>query len=94
MKEYLKYKGKPLVRKGDEIYYGSMAEKFVVMFRVMTYKKVGDLEVADKIKVQLINTDETVPITEKIVNTCDRNGLYAAMDVGAFWLEKALRDAK
>ena len=29
--EFLTYKGKPLVRKGNTLYYGNMSDKFVVM---------------------------------------------------------------
>ena len=48
-KEFLTYKGRPLVRKDNVIYYGDMSEKYVVMLQIMSTKKEGDMEVADKV---------------------------------------------
>lgn len=89
--EFLTYKGKPLVRKGNEIYYGDMSEKFVILFKIQTTKKVGNIEVADKILVQLMDTDNDVDITKRIVKKSEKNGLYNAMDIGYIWLERALK---
>ena len=33
---FLTYKGKPLVRKGNEIYYGDMSEKYIVKFEILS----------------------------------------------------------
>ncbi len=90
--KYLTYKGKPLVRKGDEIYYGKMSDKYVIMLRVMSSKKIGDMDVAEKVLVQLMLTDEKVNATERIVKKSEKIGLYNAMDIAAVWLERALRD--
>lgn len=54
------YKGRPLVRKGNTLYYGSMAEPFVIMMQITSTKKVKELEVANKVTVQLMNTDPDV----------------------------------
>ena len=54
------YKGKPLVRSGDTIYYGSMADKYVVKLDIKSKKTVGALEVADKVSVQLMYTDPEI----------------------------------
>lgn len=89
-KEFLTYKGRPLVRKGNEIYYGDMSEKFVILLQVMTTKKDGDLEIADKVLVQLLNTDSDLRPRERIVKKSEKYGLYNAMDIGAIWLERAL----
>lgn len=90
-KEFLMYKGKPLVRKGDEIYYGDMSEKYVVMLKIKSTKKVGDLDVADKVTVYLMSTDNELDITKRIVKTSDKEGLYNAMDIGCIWLERELK---
>ena len=89
--EFLTYKGKPLVRKGNEIYYGDMSEKFVILFKIQSTKQVGDLEFADKILVHLMDTDHEVDITKRIVKKSEKNGLYEAMDIGYIWLERALK---
>ena len=41
----LSYKGHPLRRKENLIYYGSMADKYIIMLQVMETKKVDDLDV-------------------------------------------------
>lgn len=89
----LKYKGKPLVRCKDEIYYGNMSDKFVILLRILSYKKVGDLDVAENVSIQLMSTDEDLPATKRIIKKSEKVGLYNAMDIGAVWLERALRDA-
>lgn len=89
-KEFLTYKGRPLVRKGNEIYYGDMSEKYVILLQIMTTKKEGDLEIADKVLVQLLNTDSDLRPRERIVKKSEKFGLYNAMDIGTIWLERAL----
>ena len=51
------YRGKPLVRSGDTIYYGNMTDKYVIKIDIKTKKTVEDMEVADKCTVQLMLTD-------------------------------------
>ena len=90
--KYLTYKGKPLVRKGEEIYYGKMSDNYVIMLRIMSTKKVGDMDVAEKVLVQLMKTDDSLKATERIVKKSEKIGLYNAMDIAAGWLERALRE--
>lgn len=89
-KKFLTYKGKPLVRKGNVLYYGNMSDPFVIMMQINSTKKVQDLEVANKVTVQLVSTDPEVRPRERIVKKSEKNGLYNAMDIGAIWLERAL----
>lgn len=86
----LEYKGHPLRRKGDLIYYGSMAEKYIIMLQVMESKKVDDLSVATKVSVQLQLTDPDLKSRDRVVKKSEKDNLYAAMDVAAVWLERAL----
>lgn len=88
---FLMYKGRPLVHKGNTLYYGSMAEPFVIMMQITSTKKVKELEVANKVTVQLMNTDPDVRPRERIVKKSEKNGLYDAMDVGSIWLDRALQ---
>ena len=90
--EFLTYKGHPLVRCGDTLYYGNMADKYVVMLKILSKKTVDDLEVADKVSIQLMHTDEEMRAKDRIVKSSEKEGLYNAMDLGAIWLERALRD--
>ncbi len=86
----LEYKGHPLRRKDNLIYYGSMAEKYIIMLQVMESKKVDDLDVATKVSVQLQLTDPDLKSRDRVVKKSEKDSLYAAMDVAAVWLERAL----
>ena len=88
--DFLTYKGKPLVRNGNTIYYGDMNDDYVIMMRILSSKEFGDTDPASKVSVQLVNTDPNVSIKEKIVKTSETKGLYAAMDIADIWLTRAL----
>ena len=91
MSEFLTYKGKPLVRHGNEIYYGDMSEKYVVKLEILSTKKEGDIETADKVKVLLLLSDTELDISKRTIKTSEKTGLYEAMDIGAIWLERELK---
>jgi len=89
-KSVLMYKGRPLMRKDNLIYYGSMADSHIVMLQILESKKVNDLDVATRVSVQLQLTDPTVRSRDRIVKKSEKDGLYTALDVGCVWLERAL----
>ena len=86
----LTYKGKPLVRSGNMLYYGDMSEKCVVVLQILSSKTVGDMTVADKVQVQLLSTDPEVRMKDRILKKSEKVGLYNAMDIGSIWLERTL----
>ncbi|MBQ2231364.1 MAG: hypothetical protein II425_06100 [Oscillospiraceae bacterium] len=86
----LSYKGRPLRRKDNIIYYGSMSDKYVIMLQITDTEKVDDLSVPTKVSVQLQLTDPELKSRDRIVKKTEKNGLYAAMDVATVWLERAL----
>ena len=86
----LTYKGHPLMRKDNLIYYGSMADSHIIMLQILETKKVGDLDVATKVSVQLQLTDPTVRSRDRVVKKSEKDGLYTALDFGSVWLERAL----
>jgi arginyl-tRNA synthetase len=88
--EGLVYRGHPLRRVDDLIYYGTMAEKYIVMLHVLSTKTVQDMEVATKVSVQLQLTDPDLKSRDRVVKKSEKDSLYAAMDIGAIWLERAL----
>lgn len=73
--KFLTYKGRPLVRSGNTLYYGDPSENYVIMMQIMATKPVGDLEVASKVSVQLLNTDPDVSARERIVKTSEKRSL-------------------
>ena len=86
----LSYKGRPLRRKDNLIYFGTMAEKYIVMMQILSTKKVGDLDVADKVSVQLQLTAPDLKSRDRVVKKSEKDSLYAAMDVACVWLDRAL----
>ena len=86
----LTYKGHPLRRKDNLIYYGSMADKYIIMLQVLDSKKVQDLDVATKVSIQLQLTDPDLKSRDRVVKKSEKDSLYSAMDVGAIWLDRAL----
>ena len=86
----LSYKGHPLRRKDDLIYYGTMAEKYIIMIQILSSKKQGDLPVADRVSVQLQITDPDLKSRDRVVKKSEKDSLYAAMDVASVWLDRAL----
>ena len=88
--EGLMYRNHPLRRIDNLIYYGSMADKYIVMFQILDTKKEQDLEVATRVSVQLQLTDPDLKSRDRVVKKSEKESLYAAMDVGCIWLERAL----
>ena len=86
----LMYKGRPLMRKDNLIYYGSMADSHIVMLQILETKTVGGEEIASRVSVQLQLTDPTVKSRDRVVKKGEKAGLYTALDFGAVWLERAL----
>ena len=90
MSELLTYKGRPLMRKDNLIYYGSMADKYIVMLQVLETKKEHDLDLATRVLVQLQLTDPNLRARDRVVKKSEKDGFYTALDVGCVWLERAL----
>lgn len=86
----LTYKGRPLRRKDNLIYYGTMAEKYIIMLQILSTMKVDDLDVATKVAVQLQLTDPDLKSRDRVVKKTEKESLYAAMDVACVWLDRAL----
>ena len=86
----LTYKGHPLRRKDNLIYYGSMADKYIILLQVLSTQKEGDLEMANKVSIQLQLTDPDIKSRDVVVKRSEKQNLYDAMDLGAIWLERAL----
>ena len=86
----LEYKGYPLSRKDNLIYYGTMAQKYIIMLQILSTKNVDGLEMADRVSVQLQLTDPDLKSRDRVVKKSEKDSLYAAMDVASVWLERAL----
>ena len=89
---FLTYKGKPLVRSGNILYYGNMYDKYVVMLQIMNSTTVKETETAATVLVQLLSTDEDLRARDRIIKKTEKEGLYNAIDIGSIWLERALTE--
>ncbi len=85
--DVLTYKGKLLLRKGNEIYYGSPEDKYMVLFRIIETEKLEDLDISKKVVIELRTNDEK---NSMLIKQAERDGLYRAFDIGFFWLEDAI----
>ena len=86
----LYYKGRPLMRKDSIIYYGSMADKYIIMLQVLAREKKDDIKLSKKVSIQLQLTDPDISSKDRVVKSAERDGLYNAVDLGSIWLERAL----
>ncbi|MCR5523455.1 MAG: hypothetical protein K6F64_07445 [Clostridia bacterium] len=90
----LMYKGKPLVKSGNTIYYGYMDEPYVAIIQIKSTREINGEEVADKVTVQLFRTDPAITrLKDKIVKNAERKGLYSALEIGCIWLERELKSS-
>ncbi len=89
MSDILNYKGRPLVRSGNKIYYGEPYNKVIVVLTILDNMKMGDIEMPSRIIVQLQSTDPELAMKkEKILSECERKTLSDALNIGSVWLEK------
>ncbi|MBR5405256.1 MAG: hypothetical protein K6E36_09120 [Oscillospiraceae bacterium] len=86
---YMTYKNRPVVRSGKTIYYGSMAEPYVVMMNVNGGEQQGDVNVATAIKCYLMKTDKSLNPMEAIIKTAERATLLDALELASVWLKAA-----
>lgn len=88
--EGLVYRKRPLHRVGKMIYYGSMADSHIILMQIKETKREQDMEIATKVSVELQRTGADLKSRDRVVKRSEKDSLYAAMDVSAIWLERAL----
>ena len=91
MAELLTYKGRPLMRKDNMIYYGFPSDRAILFMNVLESEKVGDTSVATKVLVQVQKTGKNVSNSERVIKQCEKKSFYEAFDIGMIWLERELR---
>ncbi|MBR0412712.1 MAG: hypothetical protein IJI47_04010 [Eubacterium sp.] len=89
--KFLEYKGKPLVRSGNTIYYGDMNDPYVICLGIKNSEELKDITLAGDVTIQLMYTDEDVPPKDRIIKKSEKKGLFNALDLGAAWLERQLK---
>lgn len=92
MAEQLTYKGRPLVRCNNDLYYGSPGDSHVVFIQILSTEEKDGVQVASKVHVQLLSNDPSLGPKARIIKQSDKPGLYSALDIGYIWLERALAE--
>lgn len=90
----LTYKGRPLVRCGNDIYYGNMTDPYIVYLQILTTKKENGIDVADKVHIVLLSTDDSKPLPERIARQANKVGLFNALSFGDIMLRGQLKEDK
>ena len=88
--EGLIYRNHPLRRVGNMIYYGSMADPYIILMQIKETRKEKDLDIATKVSVELQRTAPDLKSRDRVVKKSEKDSLYAAMDVATVWLDRAL----
>ena len=86
----LMYCGHPLRRAGDLIYYGSMADKYIVMMQVHDSEPLNDLSLAKRVSIQLQLTSPNLKSRDRVVRSTEKGSMAEAMEFATIWLDRAL----
>lgn len=86
--DFLRYKGYPIVRKGNDIYYGNPTDEYVVWIQITDTEKLGEMKVASKCKVYRMLTDDSVDALKKITKQVEKDSLYDALEIASIWLSR------
>ena len=92
MADQLKYRGYPLLRSNDELYYGNPTDSHVVCIQILDSEDQDGVRVATKTHVQLISNSPALAAGARVKKESDRQGLYNALDIGFIWLKRALTE--
>ena len=65
--EGLVYKNHPLRRIGNMIYFGSMADPYIILMQVKETRKEKDLDVATRVTVELQRTAPDLKSRDRVV---------------------------
>lgn len=88
--QFLEFKGKPLVRCGNDIYYGHPKEKYIIKMSIKSKRTFQDIELADKIVIQLIENNPDLSPKKQVIKSSEKQGIYPAMDIAEIWLKRYL----
>ena len=84
--KYVMFRSKPLVRSGGQYLYGYLSDSHSLFLGVNDTDKTGKVEVPQNITVMIRSNADG-----KIVKAAKKKGFYEALDIGAAWLELALK---
>ena len=86
---FLTYKGRPLVRSGNVVFYGNLNDKYVVMMQILDSVKDGDLDKSTRVSVELQSNDPEAKHNERVIQKTERKSMADAMEITTIWLDRA-----
>ncbi|NMA06255.1 MAG: hypothetical protein GX928_00860 [Ruminococcaceae bacterium] len=89
----LYYKGRPLVRSGDEIYFGNPEDSHMIYIQILSYTGEGEDEVADRVYVRLLSNAPDLTLQARTIKESEKVGIWGALDIGIVWLDRALAES-
>lgn len=93
-RDVLVYREKPLLRDGNTLYYGDFSENFIVRFTILETETVNDLDMAKKVIIELLEKNGDDIKSAKLTKKAERTSMWAALDIGIYWLEDILEMEK
>ena len=90
VRDGLVYRGHPLRRVDNLIYYGSMADKYIIMMQVLDTEPLKDISLAKRVSIQPQLTDASLRSRDRVVRSTEKSSLNEAMEFASIWLERAL----
>ena len=91
-KKLLTYKGKPLLRCGNRVYYGYLDDKYILVLDIIESEKMNDIEISKKVLLRVM--DNTGELGQgEVFRKTERESLYAALDTGEWWLKQAIQNS-
>jgi len=86
----MSYNGNNLVRCGNVLYLGDLSASYFAMMQIMSTSMEKDLEVPNKVAVQIIANKPSLPPKDRVVRRAIKDDLYSALNVAHVWLQQNL----
>jgi len=88
----LQYKGQPMARCGNKIYYGDPSQRAILVLTILETKTQKDEEVPSRVLVQIQSTDPALELSPaKILKESEKSTLVDALEIGTIWLQRELK---
>ncbi len=88
-KKQLTYKGKPIYRQGNRIYYGNLEDDLILVIDIVESENISGHDISKKVAFEI--QDNTGELGKGATfRKGERENLYKAFDMGSWWLQDAL----
>ena len=58
-----------------------------------TSGEVAGVPISDRVLVQILSTDESLPPMKRIIKKAEKKGIYQALNIASIWLDRSLKEA-